>query len=104
MKSIFALTLLSFLLSGCGGVTPYKAPITQGIVVTPEMLESLQPGLSKQQVRQLLGPNYGENPFKPNQWEYIYTSTDPNIHPDAVGHLRLEFDPDGYLTTWQQVK
>lgn len=90
------------MLSACGGVKPYKAPVTQGIVVTPEMLEDLQPGLTQQQVRQLLGPNYGENPFKPQHWEYIFTSTDPNIHAQSVKHIIIRFDTEGYLVDWQQ--
>lgn len=107
LKSFLSASLIALLtttLIACGGVMPYKPAITQGIVVTPEMLDELQPGLSQQQVRQLLGPNYGENPFKPNHWEYVYTSTDPSIHPDAIKHLVIEFDQDGYLTSWQQLK
>lgn len=99
--SLLLLTSLAFL-QACGGVKPYKAPMTQGIVVTEAMLADLQPGLHQSQVRQLLGPNYGENPFQPNHWEYIYTSTDPEIHPDAIQHLIVKFDQDGYLTEWER--
>lgn len=103
MKAIYLLLLTSLFLVGCGGVMPYKAPITQGIVITEDMLASLQTGLNKQQVRELLGPNYGENPFQPYLWEYIYTSTDPELHPGAIARLQLEFDQDGYLKSWQRM-
>ncbi|HEY9018591.1 outer membrane protein assembly factor BamE [Thiomicrospira sp.] len=93
----------SLLLLGCGGVKPYKAPVTQGVVITQQMLDDLQPGLHKDQVRQLLGPNYGENPFKDNHWEYIYSSTDDQLHTHAVKHIVINFDQDGYVTDWKQV-
>lgn len=90
------------MLSACGGVKPYKPPVTQGVVITEAMLEDLQPGLTQNQVRQLLGPNYGENPFKPQHWEYIFTSTDPNLHAESVKHLIIRFDTEGYLIDWEQ--
>lgn len=95
--------ITSLTLIGCGGVKPYKAPVTQGVVITETMLKDLQPGLHKDQVRQLLGPNYGENPFKPQHWEYIYTSTDKSLHTNAVDHIIIKFDEDGYLTEWRKV-
>ncbi|MBE0494736.1 MAG: outer membrane protein assembly factor BamE [Thiomicrospira sp.] len=94
----------SLLLLGCGGVKPYKAPVTQGVVITEQMLQDLQPGLHKDQVRQLLGPNYGANPFKANHWEYIYTSTDDQQHSHAVKHIVVQFDQDGYMTEWKRLK
>lgn len=102
MRSLFLSFTALLILSACGGVMPYKAPVTQGIVVSEAMLQDLQPGLTQQQVRQLLGPNYGENPFKPQHWEYIFTSTNPNIHAESVKHLILRFDAEGYLIDWQQ--
>ncbi|WFE68122.1 outer membrane protein assembly factor BamE [Thiomicrospira sp. R3] len=108
MKTRFAqLTLLIAslsLLQACGGITPYKAPMMQGVVITESMLEDLQVGLHQSQVRQLLGPDYGANPFKPNHWEYIYTSSNTTLHSEAIRHLIIKFDDNGYLTDWQRIK
>lgn len=102
-KHAIPILISSLILLGCGGVKPYKAPVTQGVVITEQMLEDLQPGLHKDQVRQLLGPNYGANPFEAHHWEYIYTSTDDQLHTHAVKHIVLRFDNDGYLTEWKQL-
>ncbi|WP_044407032.1 outer membrane protein assembly factor BamE [Thiomicrospira microaerophila] len=99
-----ALLLTLGLLQACGGITPYKAPMMQGTVITEEMLADLQPGLHQSQVRQLLGPNYGANPFNPQHWEFIYTSARTDLHQDAVKHILVKFDQDGYLTEWLRLK
>jgi outer membrane protein assembly factor BamE len=103
IKLAYLLFTLS-LLQACGGVTPYKAPMMQGTVITEDMLADLQPGLHQTQVRQLLGPAYGANPFNPQHWEFIYTSAHTNLHQDAVKHILVVFDQDGYLTEWQRLK
>ena len=91
-------------LTACGGIKPYKAPVTQGIVITDDMLADLQPGLTQNQVRYLLGPNYGTNPFQPHHWEYIFQSTDEQLHLNSIKHLIVKFDADGYLLEWQKIK
>ncbi|UQB41617.1 outer membrane protein assembly factor BamE [Thiomicrospira microaerophila] len=93
-----------FFLQACGGVAPYKAPMMQGVVITEAMLEDLQVGLHRSQVRQLLGPDYGANPFKPHHWEYIYTSANTDLHSDAIRHLIIEFDNEGYLKHWERIR
>jgi outer membrane protein assembly factor BamE len=98
------ITLLSLFLSGCGGIKPFKAPIAQGVVIEQAMLEELQVGLSQQQVRSLLGPNYGQHPFRPNVWDYTYANSNRNLHPDAAGRLQLIFDDQGFLESWQVIE
>ncbi len=36
-------------------LTPYKVEVVQGNVVTKEQVQALQPGMSRQQVREILG-------------------------------------------------
>jgi len=95
------IAIISIILSGCGGVKPFKAPVSQGVIVEQSMLAELQAGLSKQQVRSLLGPNYGQNPFRPNLWEYTFTTSEVDSHQDAAGHLQLHFDDQGFLERWE---
>ena len=38
-----------------GLVTPYRVEVVQGNVVTQEMAEAVQPGMSRAQVRDILG-------------------------------------------------
>lgn len=70
--------LLALLLTGCKDVpllptlTPYRMDIQQGNVVTQDMVQKLQPGMSRSQVRFLLGTPLIADPFHPERWDYVY--------------------------------
>ncbi|MDD5611907.1 MAG: outer membrane protein assembly factor BamE [Gallionella sp.] len=71
------IVLLSVLLASCGSfsvplLTPYKMDIRQGNYVTPEMREKLKLGMSKSQVRYVLGVALVSDAFHGNRWDYIY--------------------------------
>ena len=81
MKSVLrALAGLSFLfLSACSmtdsvveKITPYKIDIQQGNVVTQEMVAKLKPGLTKAQVRFIMGTPLITDAFHANRWDYVY--------------------------------
>ena len=98
---LFSLSLLA----GCSYLEPYKAPLTQGNVMTNESIDLLQEGLTQPQVRELLGPPMGENAFNPKHWEYIYYTTDKNAHAKNVTkHLVLKFDRDNFLSEWKMTE
>lgn len=91
------------LLSGCSYLDPYKAPLVQGNVMTSESVNLLQEGLTKGQVRELLGPPMGENPFNPNHWEYTYYSSEKNDKTEKLSrHLIVVFDQDQLLKRWDE--
>lgn len=98
-----SLSLNLLTLSGCSFFTPYKATITQGTVISQEALNTLQPGLTASQVKDILGPPLGQDPFNPYHWEYVFYTTDPDFHPDAVRHLVINFDDEQYLENWKVV-
>ena len=97
---LIVLGLSLSLLSGCSYFQPYKAPLTQGNVMTQEAVSSLQIGLDKNQVRELLGPPLGKDPFNPNNWEYIFYSENTELHSDSAKHLVIHFDQDEMLESW----
>jgi outer membrane protein assembly factor BamE len=69
------LILLAVLLASCNNVpflTPYKMEIRQGNFVTPEMREKLKLGMSKQQVRYVMGTPMVNDVFHGNRWDYAY--------------------------------
>ncbi len=99
---LIALGLSLVLLSGCSFFQPYKAPLTQGNVMTQEAIASLQVGLDKNQVRELLGPPLGKDPFNPNHWEYIFYSANTDLHSDSARHLVILFDEDNMLKSWEK--
>ena len=53
---------------------PYRIPITQGSLIPEENIMRLQSGLSKEQVRFLLGSPSFIDAFHENRWDYVYSS------------------------------
>jgi outer membrane protein assembly factor BamE len=99
-KMMMPLALSGTLLTGCSILEPYKATLTQGTIISHETLELLQPGLTKDQARQLFGPPMGENPFNASHWDYVFYTTDESFHPDAIKRLSIEFDNDEMIESW----
>jgi len=58
-------------------VTPYKVSVVQGNFVSREQVEALQPGMSRQQVRDILGTPLVTSLFHSNRWEYVFTLKKP---------------------------
>lgn len=54
-------------------VTPYKIDIQQGNVVTREQAQALQPGMSRLQVRDILGSPLLTSVFHADRWDYVFT-------------------------------
>ena len=74
---------VSLLLAGCqslqssdsflGVITPYKVEVVQGNVVTQEQAAAIKPGMSRAQVRDILGSPLLTDPFHQNRWDYVFT-------------------------------
>jgi len=65
------------LLSACGvpripGITPYKPEIQQGNYISHELVSQVKPGMSREQVRFLLGTPLLTDIFHADRWDYIY--------------------------------
>ena len=72
------LIIISVLLSSCSYLhtpllSPYKMDIRQGNFITPEMREKLKFGMSKQQVRYVMGTPMIADAFHDNRWDYVYS-------------------------------
>lgn len=68
--------MLSCVLIGCGSKLPavqsFKMDIQQGNVVTSKMLLQLRPGMTKSQVRYIMGTPLITDSFHGNRWDYFY--------------------------------
>ncbi len=51
----------------------YRIDVEQGNIVTQEKADQLQPGMSRRQVRFILGTPLVEDSFNRDRWDYIYT-------------------------------
>jgi len=72
------LLLLPFL-AACSGapvitsvLTPYRIDVRQGNFVTQDMVAQLKPGLSREQVRFILGSPLVADMFHADRWDYVY--------------------------------
>ena len=79
MRKFFILlcsTFLALALSGCGAsapvLKPFKMDIQQGNVVTSKMLLQLKPGMTKSQVRFIMGTPLVVDSFHKDRWDYFY--------------------------------
>ena len=73
------LLLLLPLLAGCSStpqitslLSPYRIDVRQGNFVTQEMVAQLKPGLTREQVRFILGSPLVADMFHVDRWDYVY--------------------------------
>jgi outer membrane protein assembly factor BamE len=61
-------------LGGCGARMPsaYTPPLQQGNVIEQESLSRLKPGMTRSQVRFLLGTPLVVDVFRNDRWDYVY--------------------------------
>lgn len=68
--------LLALLCVSCNAslpsITPFKMDIQQGNVVTSKMMLQLKPGMTKSQVRFVMGTPLIQDGFHPDRWDYFY--------------------------------
>ena len=67
--------VLALLLGACAlpdFMAPYRIDIQQGNYITQEMVSQLKPGMSKEQVRAVLGTPLLTDIFHAERWDYVY--------------------------------
>ena len=76
-----------------GLVTPYRMDIVQGNVVTQELAARVQPGMTRAQVRDILGSPMLTDPFHADRWDYIFTIRRQGTQPQrrqVVAYFKAE--------------
>ena len=53
-------------------LTPYRTDIGQGNYISQPMVERLRKGMSRDQVRAVLGTPLLVDPFRANRWDYVF--------------------------------
>lgn len=56
-----------------GKVQPYTLDIPQGNLITQEMVDKLKPGMTRSQVRFVLGTPLVVDPFHAQRWDFVYS-------------------------------
>jgi outer membrane protein assembly factor BamE len=62
-------------------ITPYKVEVVQGNFVSKQQVEALKPGMTRQQVREILGTSLLSDVFHANRWDYVFTIRRQGVEP-----------------------
>jgi outer membrane protein assembly factor BamE len=103
-----ALVVASATLAGCGVmsgagnlISPYRHDVVQGNFVSKEQVAALRAGMSRQQVRDVLGAPLLASMFHADRWDYVFTLKRQNVESQQFrlavffkGDLLARFDGD----------
>jgi outer membrane protein assembly factor BamE len=76
--SLAAMVILALAVSACSGVRVpqfpgvYKIPIAQGNIITQEMIDQLEPGMTRRQVVFVMGTPLVRDPYQQDRWDYVF--------------------------------
>lgn len=112
-KMRYSIFLLALLCVACGNyaanaptLKPYKMDIQQGNVITPKMMMQLRPGMTKSQVRFIMGTPLLTDSFHGDRWDYFYQMRKDgkiieqrrvilDFEGDSLAHVRGDVIPAG---------
>lgn len=96
MRSLLLPVCLVLLLGGCLSV--YKVEVQQGNVVSQDMIDKLKPGMTRSQVRFVLGTPLVTDAFHPNRWDYYYYLRGSKEKTGETQRLTLIFRNDTLMS------
>ena len=76
---------------------PYRVEIVQGNAITAEQVQAIRPGMTRQQVRSVLGSPMLADPFHADRWDYIFTIRRPGTPAQRLSVV-LRFEGDQLKT------
>jgi len=88
--STAVLLLAALLLCAC----VYRMPIQQGNYLDPAIIAQVKPGMTRSQVRYLLGTPMVPTAFDNGRWDYDYYYKGRRLHGTQRGHVVIYFQND----------
>ncbi len=85
-----ALLAAACLLGGC----IYRPNIQQGNLLSAEEVDKVTVGMTRSQVRYLLGTPMVSDPFAPQRWDYVYRLTHGRPRRTDSAHFIVRFEGD----------
>jgi len=82
------------LLAGCEYLQPYRLNIQQGNYIESEDVEQVEVGMSRSQVRFLLGTPMVADPFNPERWDYVFFFKLGRTRDTVKSKLTIWFEDD----------
>ncbi|PAT42831.1 outer membrane protein assembly factor BamE [Vandammella animalimorsus] len=84
LRGLLLGVLMAVALGGCGSInrtshrmveaiTPYRIEVVQGNFVSREQVQALRPGMSREQVRDILGSPLLASVFHADRWDYVFS-------------------------------
>jgi outer membrane protein assembly factor BamE len=96
MKTLAALSFVLTALSLSACITPYRMEVVQGNFVSREQVQALRPGMTRNQIREILGTPLITSPFHADRWDYAFTirrsGTEPQHRKLSVFFKIDQFD------------
>jgi len=110
MQKACRIMLVALALASLGGCSyfqfpgVYKLEIQQGNIIKQEMVDQLKPGMTRRQVKFVLGSPLVMDTFKQDRWDYLYTVRRRNgeshkerltvfFKDDKLSHFTGDFRP-----------
>jgi len=76
-------TISSSSINPVNWITPYKVDVIQGNFVSREQVEQLQAGMTRDQVKAVLGTPLLTSLFHADRWDYVFTLKRQGVEPQA---------------------
>jgi len=79
-------------------ISPYRIEIQQGNYVSQDAIAQVKSGMSKEQVRAILGTPLLNDIFHANRWDYVFTRSAANSTRVETRRATLLFKEDMLMT------
>ncbi|MCV6636445.1 outer membrane protein assembly factor BamE [Candidatus Albibeggiatoa sp. nov. NOAA] len=94
MQKFIIVFVFSLLVSNC---SLYKIDVQQGNVITQEMLDQLELGMSARKVRFIMGTPLLQDAFHQNRWDYLFSFLEGRSGKRQQQVISLFFDEQQQL-------
>lgn len=74
----------------------HRIDVQQGNVITQEMVDQLEPGMSRRQVQYITGSPMVVDVFHQDRWDFVYRLTEGHGEP-ATEHVTLHFEDNALV-------
>jgi outer membrane protein assembly factor BamE len=92
MRLVIRLAAVALAASAAGCI--YRMDIQQGNLLDPEQVDQVEVGMTRSQVRFLLGTPMVIDTFDPDRWDYVYSLRRGHSRKVARRHLVVWFEGD----------
>lgn len=103
MRNIVPLIALCLITVGCSSLKfpgVYKLTVQQGNYIEQEMIDQLETGMTKDQVRYVMGTPLVEDTFNTDRWDYFF-NVRLGDETTREYHFTVHFDEQDQLASWE---